>query len=641
MPHFLMFTKFDWLIFGSFAAVLIVLAVVARRFNRSVADFLAANRCARRYLLGVSEGVAGVGALALVALFEAHYEAGFAFGWWMFLTQAVLILLALSGWVVYRYRQTRALTLAQFLEQRYSRRFRIFSGILIFVSGVINFGIFPAVGARFFMTICDLPSWPVLIPVLGTIDATYAITMFVLTGTALLFVLLGGLISVVLTDFVQGIFFNAVLCITLLYLLFTMPWGDITAALMSHPSGGALFNPFKTSASKDFNIWFYLIQAFAMFYTVRAWQGNQGYFGAAVNAHEAKMGNILGWWAYMTQRLMIIVIPVILLAVMLTPNYSGLSQSVLAHAGEVGNDAIRKQITPTVVLLHFLPTGLLGLFAAAVFGAFIGNVDTYLHSWGSVFVQDVLMPIKNKRIPRDQHIRYLRLAICGVAVFIFLFSLFFPQNDYIFMFTSLSGSLWLAGAGSVIIGGLYWNKGTTAAGYGALIVGLVVSLLGFVLPRIFPEIPVSAMVFYFVAMVLSILAYVAISLLGPRSVFDLGRLLGSTAGKSGDQKSWRTKLLSKEFTLGDRVIYLGITGVIITALILFLVFTAINLVNPGEDSSWMAFWHAFVWVAVGLGSATTLWFLIGGSFDVVDMLRRLRTVVRDDRDDGTVREEGE
>lgn len=41
-----------------------------------------------------------------------------------------MIVMALSGWVIYRFCQTCAMTLAQFFEMRYSRRFRVFAGLV-------------------------------------------------------------------------------------------------------------------------------------------------------------------------------------------------------------------------------------------------------------------------------------------------------------------------------------------------------------------------------------------------------------------------------------------------------------------------------------------------------------------------------
>ena len=131
--------------------------MVTRRYNRSVTDFLAGNRCAGRYLLTLSEGLTALGLAGTVANFEKFYEAGFAASWWGTMMMPLGMIIALSGWVSYRYRETRAMTMAQFFEMRYSRRFRIFAGIVAWVSGVLNFGIFPSITARFLISFCGLP----------------------------------------------------------------------------------------------------------------------------------------------------------------------------------------------------------------------------------------------------------------------------------------------------------------------------------------------------------------------------------------------------------------------------------------------------------------------------------------------------
>ena len=74
------------------------------------------------------------------------------------------------------------------------------------------------------------------------------------------------------------------------------------------------------------------------------------------------------------------------------------------------------------VLSEVLPVGLLGAFAALMLAAFISTHDTYLHSWGSIFIQDVIMPFRKKPFEKDEHIKVLRYSIFGVAIFIFLFS---------------------------------------------------------------------------------------------------------------------------------------------------------------------------------------------------------------------------
>jgi len=179
----------DWTIV-IVSLVLMILSVEAgRRVMRSVADFLAAGRSAGRYVLCVASGAAGIGAITVVGNLEMNLIAGFSLTWWGMTTALVVLIITVSGWVIYRFRETRSLTLAQYFEVRYSRQFRIFTGIIAFLSGIVNFGIFPAVEARFFIYFCGLPE---SISVLGLDIATFPLMMLFLLGISLYFVLGGG-----------------------------------------------------------------------------------------------------------------------------------------------------------------------------------------------------------------------------------------------------------------------------------------------------------------------------------------------------------------------------------------------------------------------------------------------------------------
>src|SRR5581483_9002659 len=109
------------------------------------------GRCAGRYLIANAFGESASGVANTMSKFEMFMVSGFTLAFWNTLSVPVALLVAVSGFVVYRYRQTRALTLAQFFEMRYSRRFRLFMGMLAFVAGILNYGIFPAVSSRFFV----------------------------------------------------------------------------------------------------------------------------------------------------------------------------------------------------------------------------------------------------------------------------------------------------------------------------------------------------------------------------------------------------------------------------------------------------------------------------------------------------------
>ncbi len=246
----------DWAIVGALLAGLVAGAVGTARYTRSVSAFLAANRCGGRYIIAMANAMAGTGVISLVYWFQLHYEVGFTGVWWSSLTEPALIVIALSGWVVYRFRQTRAMTLAQFFEMRYSRRFRIFAGLVAYLSGIINFGIYPAVSARFFIALCGLPpAWSAG----GMAISTFATVMAVLLSIAILFTFLGGQVAVMVTDFLQGAFVNVVFLIVVVFLLSELRWDRISEVLLSMPADRTLTHPFEVSSAREFDIWYFVI----------------------------------------------------------------------------------------------------------------------------------------------------------------------------------------------------------------------------------------------------------------------------------------------------------------------------------------------------------------------------------------------
>src|SRR5438477_5116851 len=167
----------DWLFVAAPLTLILLIALWTRRYVKSVADFLAAGRCAGRYLLANARGEAESGLASSLAVFELVFVAGFVLNFWEKLQTPIVILVGISGFVIYRLRETRAMTLAQFFEMRYSRGFRLFMGFLAFLSGILNYGIFPAVSARFFIYFLDLPQHlqvgPVALSTFALIMAAY------------------------------------------------------------------------------------------------------------------------------------------------------------------------------------------------------------------------------------------------------------------------------------------------------------------------------------------------------------------------------------------------------------------------------------------------------------------------------------
>ena len=75
-------SNLDWGIVIGLLSLLVAIVTFTKKYLISVADFLAANRCAGRYLLAVAIESSGVGAISILALFELYYKGGFSAAWW-------------------------------------------------------------------------------------------------------------------------------------------------------------------------------------------------------------------------------------------------------------------------------------------------------------------------------------------------------------------------------------------------------------------------------------------------------------------------------------------------------------------------------------------------------------------------------
>ena len=687
-------TTLDWTILGTFLFCLIAIASYTKRYAHSVADFLAANRCARRYLLAVSGNAVNFGAVTFIAWYEMFYRGGFSAVWWQMVMMISPVVIGLTGWLIYRFRQTRALTLAQFFEMRYGRRFRIFAGLLAFLSGILNFGIFPAVGARFFVHFCGFPE---TLSFFGISVSSFALVMFLLLSISLYFSVSGGQIAVMVTDFVQGTFTNVMLIVIAGYMMTKISWSQVCEALTHAPPEASMINPFRAGKVEDFDVWYFVIGIFGSFvYNYISWQGSQGYRCAAINPKEQKIGQALNYLRSQTEVILMVSIALCVYTMLHHPDHPGFRAEAPAaiqplditdvpppvlqtkkldhlkgtplHAafeqklGRIdtetlqGTKTLQNQMLVPVGISLLLGSGLFGCMCAVMLAGFITSHDTYMHSWGSIFIQDVVMPFRKEPLSQEQHLRMLRLSIFGVAVFVFFWSLYYPLTEAIFMYFAITGAIYMGGAGAVIIGGLYWRKGTTTAAWWTMSVGSLFAVSGMVLRQKWPqlhefwptlfeaeEMPVNSQWFYGINILISIGLYVIISLLTCKEDFDLDAMLHrekKTDEQSGTllQGIARRLGVDDDFDRRDKITYAVCFGWCFFWLGVFVVGVIYNVfINPEvSDASWLAFWK--IWgIAYALAVlGVTVGLIFGGTKDLFDLFRRLKTVDRDDADDGTV-----
>lgn len=621
-------------------------ALYCRKFVRSVADFMAGGRAAGRYLLCTAKGEMGAGAVCFVAMFEVFAKAGFTRNWWEQISVPVFIFVSITGFVTYRYRQTRAMTLAQFFEMRYSRNFRIFTGILGFFAGIMNFGIIPCIGAKFFVYFLGLPQ---TVHIFSHEVATYLPLMACFLTISALFTISGGQVSVLVINCLEGMFAQIVYVIVAISLAVVFSWTRIHYVLMAQPAGHSLINPFDSFSTKDFNLWWVLMAMCFNIYGTMAWQNSHAFNSSGATPHDARMGNILTIWRNFAITVLITLLAACALTYLQHPDFAAQSAAIEQIVSKIPDASTANQMRMPISLSHLLPVGIKGLLCAVILMGVISGDGIHLHSWSSIFVQDVVLPNLKKPLSIKQHLWLLRAGVVGVAVFAFCFGALFKQTEYIYMWWTVTAAIFVGGAGSAIIGGLYWEKGTTAGAWVGLITGSVLCVSGILIRQWHPDFPLNGTQISFYAGLISISVYVLTSLLTCRAPHNMDKLLHRgvysvepEGGASGVKKERVFSLrrltgIDEHFTRPDRWVAYGVFFWTTTWFSVFLVGSAIYLLHPFSNEFWAKYWHfAQVILPLAIAFITTIWFTIGCYGDLRRFFRRLGEERVDSHDDGTV-----
>jgi hypothetical protein len=335
-----------------------------------------------------------------------------------------------------------------------------------------------------------------------------------------------------------------------------------------------------------------------------------------------------------------------------------------------------------------LPMGLLGLFCLLMIMLMLSTDDSRLMNCSSTIIQDIIMPLKKKALTPEEHLRWLKFSALSVALVFFGFSFFFVQLDYVQMILIGMFSIWLGGAGPIMIFGLYSKFGNTVGAFCSLGVGSGISISGLVLKHswakhVYPfiermgwtngldhflkmvtspfdpyivwkmnpvEFPINAYEIFFMAMIGGLVAYILGSLITYKKPYNLERMLHR--GKyniDGDEKTkspwtWRNFFIkiigiTPEYTRGDRIIAWMVFGYSFVFIIgfCFLGVMAWNTISPWPSGWWSRYWFVLrIAIPAVLGTGTAVWFTIGGIRDARRLFKDLAARVENPLDDGRV-----
>ena len=514
------------------------MAFYCRKYIRGVVDFLSTGRLCGRYVMSVAAVASGLSIIGVVAFVEVHYKTGFALGFWQSIILPVSVIMGLTGFFSYRYRETKAMSIGQFLEMRYSRKFRMFAAGLRSISEMLANMIMPAIAARFFIYVLDLPQY---FRFCGIEWNTFGVLIFVSLVMAISIICISGDLGITVTDTLQGLIFYPLLVAFVIFCLVNFSWFEEVAPVMSDRVPGENFlDPYDMQNLRDFNFFFLGITVLALFLHRGSWV--TGGASRSRSPHEQKMAGLLGDWRGALNILFYVLVAICILTVMNHVNFSGIAKKIRVelssqvaeqisptqeikdnlisavkkipqHNHIIGKDVplseennldtpyldaakeefknapgdqgsklsqqfrtLYHQMMMAVSIRHILPEGMIGLFLLMMVMAMVSTDDTRIYSAATTIAQDVILPLRKKPFTPAEHMWMIRLVSIGIGVFFFIGSFFMAQLDYINLFVTLMCTMWLGGCGPVMIFGLYSRFGNIYGAWSSLLTGMVLGM---------------------------------------------------------------------------------------------------------------------------------------------------------------------
>lgn len=492
------FSALDWGIVAAYLSISVVIGLLVRKYVRNMADFVTAGRG-----LGTCLGIATLtgtemGLVTLMYSAQKGFVGGFAAFHIAVAAGVVTFFVGLTGLIVYRLRKMEVLTIPEFYERRFGRKTRILGGVVLVFGGILNMGLFLKVGSIFIVGVTGLSAEGWALPAVMT----------VLLVLVLVYTVLGGMISVVITDYIQFVVLSAGVIVITILSASAVGWERIFGTIQAE-MGEKGFNPLV--AEGEFGVEYVIWMFFLGLVGCALWPTAVARALAAESPRTVKKQFMWSSVSYMIRNMAPYFWGLCAFGYIVTQSPELNAEFFPADGSGEGMDNLYAM---PIFLGRVLPTGMLGVISAAMIAAFMSTHDSYLLCWSSVITQDVVAPIMKNKMSTRGRIRLTRILIVVIGAYILYWGLVYEGSDDVWDYMAVTGAIYFTGAFALLVGGLYWKRASSTGAVLALLAGCSAILgLGPVQKCLGVDIPSARM--GLIAIGLTVVAMVVGSLLFP------------------------------------------------------------------------------------------------------------------------------
>jgi solute:Na+ symporter, SSS family len=455
----------DWIIIIFFIIVYILIGIwVAKRAGKSSSEYFLSGRNMPWLLLGVSMVATtfSIDTPNLVADIVRKNGVAGNWVWWAFLLTGMLTVFVYAK----LWRRSNVMTDIEFYEIRYSGK------PAAFLRG------FRAVYLGFFFNVVIMSSVTLAAIKVGTImlGLTPMQTILIAGGVTVIYSSLGGLLGVLLTDFIQ---FIIAMTGSIAAAYFAVNHAEVggLSNLLSHPNVSD-----KISILPDFNNTEMVLVVLIIPFAVQWWSvwypgaepGGGGYIAQRMFAAKDEKNAVNATFFFNAAHYAIRPWPWILVALaslVVFPDLNSI-KTAFPHVNPsiIGNDMAYP------AMLTFLPAGLMGIALASLIAAYMSTMSTSLN-WGSSYmVNDVYKRFINPAASEKRLVLFGRISTIFMMISASLLALYMESALQVFNLLLQIG----AGTGLIFILRWFWWRINSYSEISAMVVSFLIALFFFV-----------------------------------------------------------------------------------------------------------------------------------------------------------------
>jgi SSS family solute:Na+ symporter len=445
-------TQFNWLLDGSIVGLYLLVTMAAglmvRKYVGKVEHFLVAGREMDVYLGIASLAATEFGIVTCMYTAQNGYKFGFAGATPGILMALAMLVVGVTGFCIKPLRDSGVITIPELIDKKFGPRIRWAAGVVIVLGGLLNMGVFLRVGGQFLVLVSGL-------------DVRYLEIMMtaLLVGVAI-YTILGGMLSVLVTDFLQFVVMSAGLIVVTVLVLVNIGWGKLVSTVEMHYGAGG-FNPFVHPEMG----WQYVVfNALLNTAAVLTWQTTIARVLAAKDTETGRKVYTRTSFFFVCRFLI--------------PGLWGMA--ALATLGQVTDtlEAMPRYLSAAV------PAGLMGLLIAAMLAADMSTDSSYMLTWGSVIYNDILAPFRKRPWSERKGLRWNRAIVAAIGVFLLLYGLWYPLEGSLWDYLTLTGTIYLASISVLLIACCYWKRANSWGAAGSILISAVIPVAYLVMEKL-------------------------------------------------------------------------------------------------------------------------------------------------------------